>query len=382
MSENEQPSSNEQQSNVGKKLRAAREAKGYTLDDLQQITKIQKRYLIAIEDDKFDQLPGDFYVRAFVKQYANTVGLDGDDLLKQYDDELPQTKTHEYSEHITQAVETRTSHHKAAEQMEAARRKYLPTIIIAVIVVLILGVIWITAIVRHQENSTKIDRSSVSVSGESSKKEKQSSSSSSKKTVKKTTSAVKLTEASRNGTSVTYNAKSLKKNTQLVLTTTGQSANSVMVDNTTRLNRTMNTNGRATVAIAKNASTVVIRIGTTANTKLKLGGKTIDFTSNNRYPQTRTVTIHFGNTSSSSSSSNSSSSNARTTTNSGSTRTTTTNNNGQRTTSNTGTTNTRTTTTNSNNSNQSSTMTNTQNRQQTTTTTNNNGGNSTATSNR
>lgn len=377
MSENEQPSSNAKQTNVGQKLRAAREAKGYTLDDLQQITKIQKRYLIAIEDDKFDQLPGDFYVRAFVKQYANTVGLDGDDLLKQYDDQLPQTKTHEYSEHISQAVETRTSHHKAAEQMEAARRKYLPTIIIAVIVVLILGVIWVMAIVRHQENSTKIDRSSVSVSGESSKKEKQSSSSS-KKTVKKTTSAVKLTEASRNSTSVTYNAKSLKKSTKLVLTTTGQSANSVAVDNTTRLNKTMNTNSKETVVLAKNANTVVIRIGTTANTKLKLGGKTIDFTSNNRYPQTRTVTIHFGNTSSSSSSSSTSSSARRATTNSGSTNSTTTNtNNGQRTSTNTGTTNTRSTTTTT--SNQSSTTTNTQNRQQTTT---NNGGNSTAASNR
>lgn len=45
---------------VGKKLHDARVAKGYTLDDLQQATKIQKRYLIAIEDEKFDELPGDF----------------------------------------------------------------------------------------------------------------------------------------------------------------------------------------------------------------------------------------------------------------------------------------------------------------------------------
>ncbi|EPD00588.1 Xre-like DNA-binding protein, partial [Lacticaseibacillus paracasei subsp. paracasei Lpp227] len=34
---------------LGKKLRDARIQKGYTIDDLQQITKIQKRYLIAIE---------------------------------------------------------------------------------------------------------------------------------------------------------------------------------------------------------------------------------------------------------------------------------------------------------------------------------------------
>ena len=48
---------NEQQIQIGKKLRDARQAKGYTLDDLQQLTKIQKRYLIAIEDEKFDELP-------------------------------------------------------------------------------------------------------------------------------------------------------------------------------------------------------------------------------------------------------------------------------------------------------------------------------------
>ena len=83
----------DKQLNIGKKLKDARVANGLTLDDLQQATKIQKRYLIAIEDEKFDELPGDFYVRAFIKQYANTVGLNGNELLQEYDDYLPKTKT-------------------------------------------------------------------------------------------------------------------------------------------------------------------------------------------------------------------------------------------------------------------------------------------------
>lgn len=68
---------------IGEKLKEARKAKGYTLDDLQQMTKIQKRYLIAIEEGNYDVMPGKFYARAFIKQYADTVGLNGDQLLEE-----------------------------------------------------------------------------------------------------------------------------------------------------------------------------------------------------------------------------------------------------------------------------------------------------------
>src|SRR5699024_2997034 len=75
-------------SELGTKLREARVEKGYTLNTLQQMTKIQKKYLQAIELGNFDEMPGSFYVRAFIKQYADMVGLDGDELLIEYEDEL------------------------------------------------------------------------------------------------------------------------------------------------------------------------------------------------------------------------------------------------------------------------------------------------------
>lgn len=304
MSEN----NSEQQKHVeiGKKLQKARQAKGYTLDDLQQITKIQKRYLIAIEDEKFDELPGDFYVRAFVKQYADTVGLDGDDLLKEYEDDLPKAKTAEYSDHIAQAVESRASQRKTIGNQVSRSRRYVPTIIITVVIILVLAAIWFTAIARsHRDSSTRIDNSSVSVSGESRKK----ASSSSKKVVKKTAKdTIKLKQASRNDTSVTYTADKLTADTTLQINPADRAWMQVQVNNNSLLNRTLNANEKTSVKVNKDTTSLVITVGNARSTKLRIGNQTIDFTENGRYQNTRTVTINFGNQQSSSSSSSSSSS--------------------------------------------------------------------------
>ena len=281
-----------------------------TLDDLQQATKIQKRYLIAIEDEKFDELPGDFYVRAFVKQYADTVGLDGEDLLKEYDDDLPKAKTDEYSEHIAQAVETRaTSKSKRKLTKVNDARKYLPTLIAIIVVIVVLAAIWLTAIVRsHKDSSTKIDNSSVKVSGESSKKSSSSSKKKSSSSSKKTSSNIKLTATNRTSSAVTFTGDALSKDTALTIKTSGQAWNAVTVDNSQRLSKTMSANQTETIKIAKSAQTIVLTLGNASATTVKLGNTTLDLTQNNTYPNTRTVTIKLGNTTQSSSASSTSSS--------------------------------------------------------------------------
>lgn len=320
-------SENEERVNVGKRLREAREKKGLTLDDLQQATKIQKRYLIAIEDEKFDELPGDFYVRAFVKQYADTVGLDGNTLLKDYDDDLPQTKTAEYSNHLAQAVETRTGNRQPT--VDRARR-YLPTVIIAVVVVIILGAIWATAIVRNrQDAATKIDSSSVSVSGESSKKSSSSSSSSKSSSSSSKAAKLEFTAANRTTSSVTLSTtSSLTKDTDMTIKASGQAWTSVTVDGTSKLSKTLTANSTSTVSLPKGAQTVVLTLGNASATTVKIGDQTLDLTDSGKYANTRTVTIKFGATTTASSSASSTSTSAAsssvaTTTNSTSTTATT-----------------------------------------------------------
>lgn len=73
-------------SSVGQVLKEAREARGLTLYDLQEATKIQPRYLKAIEEDRLDVLPGHFYTRAFIRTYAEHVGVDPQPLLSRIED--------------------------------------------------------------------------------------------------------------------------------------------------------------------------------------------------------------------------------------------------------------------------------------------------------
>lgn len=125
---------------IGEILKEARIEKGYTLDDLQQITKIQKRYLQAIEDGKTEILPGRFYARAFIKQYADIVGLDGEKLLNENTDQTTQEASEEFAESVNVAPTRSTPSKRSGFLSDFS--EYLPTILIFLLVAAILLVIY------------------------------------------------------------------------------------------------------------------------------------------------------------------------------------------------------------------------------------------------
>ncbi|MFP4199486.1 MAG: helix-turn-helix domain-containing protein, partial [Halanaerobium sp.] len=70
---------------LGSLLKRARQEKGLSLDDIQEETKIRKKYLEAIEENNFDVLPGNVYLKVFIKGYAREVGIDYQKLLENYE---------------------------------------------------------------------------------------------------------------------------------------------------------------------------------------------------------------------------------------------------------------------------------------------------------
>lgn len=69
---------------IGSSLRDARVRKGLDLTELEAETKIRAKYLRALEEERFDLLPGDTYVKGFLRIYAEKLGLDGQLYVDEY----------------------------------------------------------------------------------------------------------------------------------------------------------------------------------------------------------------------------------------------------------------------------------------------------------
>lgn len=69
---------------VGTILKEARENRDITLREASQVTKIGMRYLRALENDEYEIFPSHIYLRSFLKNYANFLGMDGEKLAGEF----------------------------------------------------------------------------------------------------------------------------------------------------------------------------------------------------------------------------------------------------------------------------------------------------------
>ncbi|MED4543442.1 MULTISPECIES: helix-turn-helix domain-containing protein [Lysinibacillus] len=140
---------------LGTRLKEARLSKGYSLDDLQEITKIQKRYLVGIEEGNYSIMPGSFYVRAFIKQYAEAVGLNPEEILETFKSELPGTPNDQVSQSLTQtSTRRKVSKSPSNKMMEA-----MPKVIVALFIIVIIVAIWVLLQSKSKTGSSEFDDS-------------------------------------------------------------------------------------------------------------------------------------------------------------------------------------------------------------------------------
>ena len=69
---------------IGRYLKRAREGRSMSVEEISRATRIPVPSIERIEADHFDDLPGEVFVRGFLKAYARAVSLSVDDVLARY----------------------------------------------------------------------------------------------------------------------------------------------------------------------------------------------------------------------------------------------------------------------------------------------------------
>ena len=124
-------------SSIGNILRTERETQGRTLTEVSKAVYIKTKYLSALEEENFAAIPGEVYVKGFIRAYASYLGMDGEELVAQYDGP---------SESILLQKETPTAVTEGGKGRRRRRRKAVswPEISIIVGVILfILLIVWL-----------------------------------------------------------------------------------------------------------------------------------------------------------------------------------------------------------------------------------------------
>lgn len=274
--------------NIGEKLRGARLQKNMSLDELQQITKVQKRYLMAIEDNDFDSMPGTFYVRAFIRQYANAVGLNGNELVDIFDGkDIPED---EDIESVIQFEELEDSRSKLYEEENQSSRlvKSLPAIVFSLIGLAIAITVFYVTWLDGQSNPI-IQKPAAGMSVENSIKVNSSVSSESRPS---TESSATESSSSEEKTSIKFNSEAgsivnmsvTEAKAPIKLAFTGKNATGwigVSVDGVYTYQYTLNPGEKQETELPAGATNATITLGASGNTEVMLNGEKLDFNPNN-----------------------------------------------------------------------------------------------------
>ncbi|MFJ5670935.1 helix-turn-helix domain-containing protein [Bacillus safensis] len=287
---------------LGKRLVEAREEKGMSLEDLQTVTKIQKRYLLAIEQGNYDIIPGKFYIRAFIKQYAEAVGLNPEQLFEEFRKDVPSTYNDEVSDKLSNIKPQRELPKPASKVLEL-----LPTILIIGGIIVVIAIIYvIVQAVNHdsgqknnqaapQQSESKYEVSEDSSLAKDQKKKEKASSDDKEKTSKKDDSskddeAVSLKATNTEGSTTTYEVSGADK-MELTISASQASWLRVRDESGKVLKMGELKDGESFKTDLSDLSQVDIRLGNASGIDIKVNDETLKYELDPKNTMTQNIVI-------------------------------------------------------------------------------------------
>ncbi len=134
-------------SSLGEKLKQAREARGVSISEIAEQTRISSHYLEAIESDDYRTLPGGIFNKGFVKSYAKYVGVDEQEALQDYAKLV--------NEQAINQPEPEIRSHRPEVLTDSSRGSMLPTLIFAAVILGLMTWGILSAVSWWQEQQNK-----------------------------------------------------------------------------------------------------------------------------------------------------------------------------------------------------------------------------------
>ena len=278
--------------NIGETLRKARIDKKISLDELQQRTKIQKRYLLAIEENDFHELPSDYYLRTFIRQYADEVKLDGNYLIDVLDGKDRPMPTYPELETVDGLRKN-----KHVESPTRARFKAtLPMMLLGLVELAIISVVGYMTWLDHQEtaiipenSSVQVERSDVSLSVA----EKVSSSQPKPVESSKEPEKPKMAFTMENNTTnaATMKVEHAEKPLKISFTGTERVWVGVQVNGALTYQKTLEKGESETTELPADTAQAVITVGMAKYAEVKINDQALDFQPGNSLLQ-KNITLN------------------------------------------------------------------------------------------
>ncbi|MGM7720440.1 helix-turn-helix domain-containing protein [Metabacillus sp. Hm71] len=286
-------------SELGNRLKQAREEKNISLDDLQAMTKIQKRYLLGIEEGNYSMIPGKFYVRAFIKQYAEAVNLDPEMIFEEYKNEIPSTYNDDLPEQLS-----RVKTHKQLPKSASKFLDLLPRLLIVAAVILIAIVFWVwrqnaadsnpgeeaTKVENGNEYTNNVENTAAGNEDEDPEEEVQEETPPVEEEVKQEpeTPAQTLTVKGKEGTTTTYDLSGAAK-FQLEVIAKGRTWVSIKNGKGKSFFGAEIAEGESQTFDFTAESEITVRVGNVPGTELKINGQLLQYEDAKTTPQNITI---------------------------------------------------------------------------------------------
>lgn len=281
------------QKSIGEVLRTAREGRGWTFVDLQRITKIQAKYLQALEYNDFDFIANSDDVQSMLKAYAEALELDADVLLDAYETNSL-VKYYEDGEEELRSSELKRSY----KVRKRKKNSYLPLIYLLLATGLI--IIFVTYIVHSRlQNRASITPTTTSysiveqsVSEASSGTETSSTEQAQSNSTSSSSSATENVTISGSGSNIVATLKTVNYPVEVTVTAKNTTSWISLSDTLLEGGVTLTPdNPTVTTTIEEGVTSTTLVLGVVKGVEVTVGGQKLDLSA--LTADTGSITINF-----------------------------------------------------------------------------------------